>query len=54
MPTRRDFIAAALAAPLAAASPGRAVPAAPTPRFHLVDGWVLTDADLAVAGLHVR
>ena len=47
MPTRRRVLATLLATAAAVAVPWR-----PRPGLHLVDGWILTAADLERLGPH--
>lgn len=56
MKTRRTFLKLVLAAAAALPIPmlaGRAAPLARAPGFHLVNGWILTDADLEALEKHV-
>jgi hypothetical protein len=45
--TRRAFLRLALAVASAAPFLGRGAEARPAPGFHMVNGWILTDADVA-------
>jgi hypothetical protein len=44
--TRRSFIKLILAAASVAPFASRFAPMRPAPGFHMVNGWILTDADI--------
>jgi hypothetical protein len=56
MPSRRRFLTSLIAALVASPFGGLAprARAAGTGRFHIVNGWILTDADLEVLRRHDR
>jgi hypothetical protein len=52
--TRRRFIKLALAILTVPSATGWPATARAAPRFHIVNGWVLTDGDLAALGIDAR